>query len=191
MRLARVGVERVIGSLAGRHRGVGAQPGTIEHPVAQVAQIPPRELSRELAGDPGWFQVIDVRRERSGRHGHIDGARAQTAQPVGIGARRSGPQRPIVVHCKGGYRSAIACSLIRARRISERDEPHRRFRRLAGLRTSGSEKQREARRDCILTRQDSSRLAAGAAATEPLLPRRRSCSSAVPGDNSRRRRRFT
>src|SRR5262249_5153484 len=54
MRLARVGIERVIGTLAG-----GMSRWAMErHPVAEIAQIPVEDLNRELAD----VQVIDVRK---------------------------------------------------------------------------------------------------------------------------------
>jgi len=115
MRLARVGVERVVGSLEGGMQR-WAQPGSVERPVArpiaQVAQIPGQELSREMAADPGLFQVIDVRREAEWAAGHIDGAHLKPLNQLESALGDLDRERPIVVHCQGGYRSAIACSLI-------------------------------------------------------------------------------
>ena len=108
LRLARVGLERVAGSLAG---GM-AQWAEEKMPTAQILQIPAEELCRELAQDPGGLQVIDVRRPDEWSHGHIAGARHKPLNHVEEMLSDLDRTRPVVVHCKGGARSAIACSLI-------------------------------------------------------------------------------
>ncbi len=101
LRLARVGLERVVGTLKG---GMASWSG----PVAEVGQIPVEELSRELE----HVQVVDVRRQGEWDEGHIEGAKLI---PLNMLQKRLGElshDRPIAVHCKGGYRSSIASSLI-------------------------------------------------------------------------------
>jgi hydroxyacylglutathione hydrolase len=75
-------------------------------------QIGAAELKRELADEPGSIQIVDVRRKPEWDQGHIPGA---LHKPLDRVARMLGDldrAKPVVVHCKGGYRSAIACSLI-------------------------------------------------------------------------------
>ncbi len=101
LRLARVGLERVVGMLKA---GMASWTG----PVAEVGQIPVEELSRELE----HVQVVDVRRQGEWDEGHIEGAKLI---PLNVLQKRLGElshDRPIAVHCKGGYRSSIASSLI-------------------------------------------------------------------------------
>jgi rhodanese-related sulfurtransferase/glyoxylase-like metal-dependent hydrolase (beta-lactamase superfamily II) len=108
LRLSRVGLERVTGALAG---GM-SQWASEKMPTAQIFQIPADELSRELAQNPGGIQLIDVRRPDEWSHGHIAGALHKPLNHVEEMLADLDGARPIVVHCKGGARSAIACSLI-------------------------------------------------------------------------------
>jgi hydroxyacylglutathione hydrolase len=104
MRLARVGMERVIGTLAG-----GMARWAMERqPVSEIAQIPVDDLSRERAN----VQVIDVRKPSEWDDGHIPGAHLMPLNKIESMLSELDHDHPIAVHCKGGYRSAIACSLI-------------------------------------------------------------------------------
>jgi hydroxyacylglutathione hydrolase len=104
MRLARVGMERVIGTLAG-----GMARWAMERrPVAEISQIPVEDLNRELAD----VQVVDVRKPSEWDEGHVPGAHLMPLNKVESMVKELHPDQPIAVHCKGGYRSAIACSLI-------------------------------------------------------------------------------
>jgi hydroxyacylglutathione hydrolase len=108
MRLARVGMEHVVGSL----RGGMAQWAAEQKPAAQIAQIAAEELNRELAASPDSIQVVDVRRKSEWEQGHIAGALHKPLDRLESMLGNLKRDRPIVVHCKGGYRSGIACSLI-------------------------------------------------------------------------------
>jgi hydroxyacylglutathione hydrolase len=101
LRLARVGIERVIGSLKG-----GMQQWT--GPVAENLQISVEDLRREIAD----VQIVDVRREGEYAAGHIEGAMLMPLHKLESMVSTLDHDRPIAVHCKGGYRSAIGCSLI-------------------------------------------------------------------------------
>jgi len=108
MRLARVGLERVSGSLEGGMASWAER----KMPTAQILQIPADELRRELNQDPASVQVVDVRRADEWNHGHIPSALHKPLERVERMLGDLDRTRPIVVHCKGGARSAIACSLI-------------------------------------------------------------------------------
>jgi rhodanese-related sulfurtransferase len=106
MRLARVGIEDVRGYLAG---GVPAwQKAGL--PMVSTPQISAQELDRKLR--EGKVRVLDVRRDAEWQAGHIAQAqsRALDTFPQGLPALDGG--QPVAVHCKGGYRSMIACSLL-------------------------------------------------------------------------------
>ncbi len=106
LRLSRVGIEDVRGYLAG---GVGAwQKAGL--PLGRTSQISAQELDKKLRN--GSVQVLDVRRDSEWQAGHIAQAqnRALDAFPQGL-PEVSGTV-PVAVHCKGGYRSMIACSLL-------------------------------------------------------------------------------
>lgn len=106
MRLARVGIERISGYLAGgieQWRAAGM-------PVATTTQLEPAGFAEAIKA-PG-VQVVDVRRDAEWAGGHIAGARHI---PLSTLLARLGDidrERPLAVHCKSGYRSAIACSLL-------------------------------------------------------------------------------
>jgi hydroxyacylglutathione hydrolase len=107
IRLARVGIEALDGYLAG---GVAAwkQSGL---PLATVAQITPQELERRLTA--GELKVLDVRREPEWDAGHIEGATWWPLDNFRVSPPEIDHDVPLAVHCKGGYRSMIAASLLR------------------------------------------------------------------------------
>jgi rhodanese-related sulfurtransferase len=63
-----------------------------------------------LQGD--GTQVLDVRREPEWEAGHIAGASWWPLDNFKIAPPEIDRSLPIAVHCKGGYRSMIACSLL-------------------------------------------------------------------------------
>ena len=106
MRLARVGIEDIEGYLDG---GVeGWKRAGFE--LARIKQMTVQELQKSL--DSGEVLVLDVRRQGEWDAGHIDGAdwypldRFKTALP------QMKSSAPTAVHCKSGYRSMIAASLL-------------------------------------------------------------------------------
>jgi hydroxyacylglutathione hydrolase len=106
VRLARVGIEELDGYLSG---GVAAwkQSGL---PLATVAQISPQELEERLSA--GKVQVLDVRREPEWDAGHVEGAAWWPLDNFRVSAPEIDHEVPLAVHCKGGYRSMIAASLL-------------------------------------------------------------------------------
>jgi hydroxyacylglutathione hydrolase len=110
MRLARVGIERVAGYLAG---GLDAwQKAGL--PVESVPQITVQDLRSGMEKRPGGWQVLDVRRPGEWESGHIDGAVLKPLDSMRTNLGGLDAARPIAVHCKSGYRSAIACSILQA-----------------------------------------------------------------------------
>ncbi|MFZ3263974.1 MAG: rhodanese-like domain-containing protein [Terriglobales bacterium] len=110
LRLARVGIEDLRGYLAG---GVAAwQKAGL--PVLQTPQISVLELNRKLsAGDRSTnYDVLDVRREGEWQAAHIAEAEWQALDTFPGGLPEINAQRTVAVHCKSGYRSMIACSLL-------------------------------------------------------------------------------
>ena len=100
-RLARVGIDRVSGGLK---NGMAGWTG----PVAQVSQLTAEELRRELPD----VQIVDVRRRPEWDEGHIEGAILMPLHQLLRSVEELDRTRAVAVHCKGGYRSAIAASLI-------------------------------------------------------------------------------
>jgi hydroxyacylglutathione hydrolase len=106
VRVARVGIEMLDGYLAG---GVPAwtQAGL---PLATVSQITAQELEHQLRS--GTVQVLDVRREPEWDAGHIEGATWWPLDNFRVSPPEIDRELAVAVHCKGGYRSMIAASLL-------------------------------------------------------------------------------
>jgi glyoxylase-like metal-dependent hydrolase (beta-lactamase superfamily II)/rhodanese-related sulfurtransferase len=125
MRLGRIGFDVVRGYLTGGMQSVDARPDLVGSGERLAPDVAARRLSS--AGSP---LLIDVRApaERAVasiagstsvplsrlRQWLADGARATDGTPVG--------ERPVLVYCAGGYRSAIAASLLRRHGIRQVDE---------------------------------------------------------------------
>jgi glyoxylase-like metal-dependent hydrolase (beta-lactamase superfamily II) len=104
LRLARVGIEHVRGALKGGMASWAAS----RRSVAQTGQITAQELSTML----DRVQIVDVRRKPEWDEGHIRGAILMPLHKLPEVVKQIDGDRPVAVHCKGGYRSSIACSLI-------------------------------------------------------------------------------
>ncbi len=105
-RLARIGIEDVSGYLDGGVEG-WAEVGL---PVEQVKQITAQDLASLMAS--GKIGVLDVRREAEFEAGHIEGADWHPLDRFKAALPEMGKDNPVAVHCKGGYRSLIAISLL-------------------------------------------------------------------------------
>ena len=106
-RLARVGLENVVGYLAGGIRAWDASGRTL----ARTEQIGVDELAARI-GEGGDLAVVDVRRPGEWQTGHI--AEAVSVPLHELAARAEGFDRdtPVAAMCAGGYRSAIATSVL-------------------------------------------------------------------------------
>jgi hydroxyacylglutathione hydrolase len=105
-RLARVGLENVAGFIRDGVAGWRAAG----MPVAALPQISPKELHQRLAKDE--VQVLDVRREPEWTAGHIAGAHWWPLDYFQHALPLLDPTEPVAVHCKSGFRSSIASSLL-------------------------------------------------------------------------------
>ncbi len=109
LRLARVGMENVCGSVENGIAGWSAAGGELDY----IPQISARELAELRQKEPGHITVLDVRERSERESGAIPDS---TGIPLGeLSARIAelDPTRLLVVHCKGGYRSSIAASILR------------------------------------------------------------------------------
>jgi hydroxyacylglutathione hydrolase len=107
LRLARVGLENVRGYLAG---GVAAWHAA-GRSLQTLPQIDVALLARWIEGEgPEGLLVVDVRREGEHHAGHVPGARNVPLHR--LASADLDPSRPVAVVCAGGYRSAIACSVL-------------------------------------------------------------------------------
>lgn len=79
----------------------------------EVPELTPQEAAARLRDEDGW-QVVDVREA----HEHASGAIAgDVLIPLGELSIRAGeidPQRPALIYCRSGQRSAMAVAALRA-----------------------------------------------------------------------------
>lgn len=119
MRLARVGIENVVGYLEG---GVLAWSGASGsgRPVAEVPQVSVLDIYEQVNDSAGRLQLLDVRRAMEWQAGHVQQAthvplddlrRLVTGKGPGKISSLD-PAKPVAIHCKSGYRSSIAASLL-------------------------------------------------------------------------------
>ena len=125
-RLARVGIEHVEGYVEGGmtawfHAGL---------PVEQVPQVTVQDVHREMAN----LQLVDVRQPGEWQQMHIDGALSKPLPKLTEMLEGMDRAQPVAVHCKGGYRSSIATSLLQREGFTPGDERDWRDRCVEGLR---------------------------------------------------------
>lgn len=106
MRLARVGLDDVIGYLAG---GVAAWRNA-GHELKSLPQMEPAEAAGHI--DDSRWQILDVRRRSEWEDGHIERAQFAPLDDFRKGLPALDKNKPIAVHCKSGYRSMIAASIL-------------------------------------------------------------------------------
>jgi hydroxyacylglutathione hydrolase len=108
-RLARVGIERVVGFVEGGVAG-WTQAGM---PLEHTGQMSVYDLQAELDRSPELC-VLDVRRPSEWNDGHVAHAKHTPLDRIREYLPALNPKQRTAVYCKGGYRSTIACSLLQA-----------------------------------------------------------------------------
>jgi hydroxyacylglutathione hydrolase len=110
VRLARVGFDRVIGYLKGGYEGWVAAGEKID----LIITIEPDELAMDMPHDPNLI-VLDVRKPAEFADGHIkDAINLTLSDMVDPGTMAHfDDNHNLYVHCQGGYRSIIACSMLK------------------------------------------------------------------------------
>lgn len=99
LRLARVGYENVKGYLKGgikEWKGQLTSTKTIEAQKLPLADV----------------KILDVRKSTEFKGGHIDIAKNYSLQDLGDRVEELDMEEQYFVHCQGGYRSTIACSIL-------------------------------------------------------------------------------
>jgi hydroxyacylglutathione hydrolase len=109
MRLARVGLDSVVGALE------APEAAFVEHPEATgtASRLTARQLADAQTALPDLV-LLDVRGPGERDQGYVEGS---VHIPLGQLRDRTGeldPARPVVIYCAGGYRSSIAASLLRS-----------------------------------------------------------------------------
>ena len=114
IRLARVGFEKINGHLEG---GFEAWKKAGEK-VDMIVEVEPDELLMDMEFDNN-LMVLDVRKENEFAEGHLHDAMNlplnEMIDPATMANIEDGHN--LYVHCAGGYRSVIACSLLKRQGI--------------------------------------------------------------------------
>ncbi len=110
VRLARVGFDKVEGYLKG---GFGAWKKAGES-IDIIIDVEVEELALDIKHDPNLV-VVDVRRETEFADGHVKNATNLSLSEMTDVAQIANLEehQNLYVHCAGGYRSTIACSLLK------------------------------------------------------------------------------
>jgi hydroxyacylglutathione hydrolase len=107
VRLARVGLENVLGYLGG---GIAAWAKE-GRPLAWTEQIAVDELNERIASGTAG-QLIDIRRPGEWNAGHISEARHLPLHELSSRAGELDRATPVTIICASGFRSSIATSLL-------------------------------------------------------------------------------
>ncbi|OBG19858.1 sulfurtransferase [Mycolicibacterium celeriflavum] len=110
LRLARVGSDNAVGYL-NVARG-GQFPAALADLVRTAPRMSPRELDGLLAEDA--VVLVDIRNPGEVEQGRIPGSVHIPLAQLRSRLDLLPTDRPIVVHCAGGWRSSVAASLLRA-----------------------------------------------------------------------------
>jgi hydroxyacylglutathione hydrolase len=109
LRLARVGIENVIGYLSD---GIaGWTKGGFE--LDYIPQITGTEFAELQQQEPDRIAVLDVREAAERAGGTIPNSISIPLGKLASRVKELDREKLLVVHCKGGYRSSIATSLLR------------------------------------------------------------------------------
>jgi len=113
-RLARIGFDEVVGVLDDPLATFVHHPGEVE----RLSRLPAAQLAERMKTVPELV-VIDVRNPGETALGTIPGAIEVSLPSMLRRIEELDPEAPTVVYCQGGYRSAIAASLLRAHGFSD------------------------------------------------------------------------
>lgn len=107
MRLGRIGFDNVAGYLQGGMSALESRPEL----VRVISRITAPALAEQLAEGPAPY-VLDVRSDKEWRAGHLEASHNIPLTHLRERMAEVPQNRPVVVHCEGGYRSAIGTSLL-------------------------------------------------------------------------------
>jgi glyoxylase-like metal-dependent hydrolase (beta-lactamase superfamily II)/rhodanese-related sulfurtransferase len=107
-RLGRIGFDNVAGYLDGGMQQLEGTPEVVD----RTERVTAGWLAEQLASS-GQPNVIDVRTAREWNERHIDGAVNVPLSQLGERLEEIPSDASVVVYCAGGYRSAIAASVLR------------------------------------------------------------------------------
>lgn len=111
MRLARVGFDNTLGYLEGGMEAWNAAGKEID----RIEVIMAGQFARIISGNGNNVEVLDVRRPAEYSAAHLDEAKSFPLDFININMPELDQSRTYYLHCRTGYRSTIAASILKAR----------------------------------------------------------------------------
>ncbi|MEM7516680.1 MAG: rhodanese-like domain-containing protein, partial [Planctomycetota bacterium] len=108
LRLGRIGLDRVAGYLEGGAAALAAKPELLR----TIRRVLPAEFEKERAAGEVDALVVDVRTPGEHRTASVPGSVLIPLRRFQERIAELPKDRPLVLHCKSGYRSAVAASLL-------------------------------------------------------------------------------
>ena len=112
MRLGRIGFDNVAGYLASGMRALEARPDLAQRTERITAPALAEWIDGQRPDAGATPVVLDIRSEAEHAGGHIEGSVNIPLTHLDERIGELPADRPVVVHCEGGYRSAIGVSLL-------------------------------------------------------------------------------
>lgn len=106
-RLGRIGFDNVAGYLAGGMQSLESRPDLLE----AIDRITAAALQEQLDSESAPY-IVDVRTAKEREAGQIAGSHHLSLNHLRERLDEIPANRTVVIHCEGGYRSAIAASLL-------------------------------------------------------------------------------
>jgi hydroxyacylglutathione hydrolase len=110
MRLGRIGFDHIAGYLESGLKSLESRPDLTTHTDRLSAQLAADRAAAAKGGEAAL--VLDVRTPRERGQKHIGGSIAIPLNHLSERLAELPANRPLLVHCAGGYRSSIAASLL-------------------------------------------------------------------------------
>lgn len=111
IRLARVGYDHTIGFLKG-----GVEAWKAEgYPVDRIREISPEDFATLYAMDSRHTHLLDARRKSEYESEHLLGAENFPLDFINQHMAQLDREKKYFIHCAGGYRSLIMCSILKSR----------------------------------------------------------------------------
>ncbi len=114
LRLGRIGFDHVQGYLQGGMTAFADRPELL----SSISRVMAPEVAADLSNAAPPF-LLDVRAPREWAARHIEGSRNLPLSRLRDHFGEIPRDRPIIVHCAGGYRSSIAASLLQQQGITQ------------------------------------------------------------------------
>jgi len=110
MRLGRIGFDHVAGYLDGAMMALSTRPDLVE----ATERVTALNLAQQISSSSPPI-IVDVRTEHEWKEKHLEGSMNIPLNRLAERMSEVPGNRTLVVHCAGGYRSAIAASVLKQR----------------------------------------------------------------------------